>query len=450
MTTTPALRRFLRYVSFDTRSSAKTGTHPSTPGQLALAAAVADELRALGARGVRTSPDGYVYAAVPASPGREAEPPLGLVAHLDTSDEASGAGVKPRVVRYAGGAIALGDSGVSLDPAAMPELSELAGRTLVVTDGTTLLGADDKAGLAIVVSAAEALLAPDAPPHRGLRIAFTPDEEIGEGPLGFDAEAFGAREAYTVDGCRLDEIGCATFNAARAVFTVRGVAVHTGTAKGRMVNAARIAAQIVASLPSGESPETTDGRQGFFHVCEIAGTVAEARVELLLRDFEADGLARRKAALEALARDLRARHGEGAVALEIRDQYRNMEDVLCGRPDLVRAARDAIAAEGFEPRLEAVRGGTDGATLSWRGIPCPNIGYGGRNAHGEREFLVVEEFEAALRVVLRLAAGAPPRPRGRESRRGRGRSVPRDRFPPTNCRRSGILLPKGPGGPARP
>ena len=408
---TPALQRFLRYVAFDTQSSSKTGTHPSTPGQLALAAAIADELRALGARDVRATPAGYVYAAVPASPGREAEPALGFVAHLDTAEEASGAGVRPRVVRYEGGILPLGGSGRALDPATTPELARLAGRTLVVTDGTTLLGADDKAGLAIVVSAAAALLAPDAPSHGEVRIAFTPDEEIGEGPLGFDAEAFGARAAYTVDGSDLSSVGCANFNAAHATFTVRGVAVHPGSAKGTMVNAVKVAAEILAALPPDECPERTEGREGFFHPDEIEGTVGSARLALLVRDHDAANFGRRKEALEYIARDLRAKYGEDAVSLEIRDQYRNMEEVLRGRPALVRAAMEAVAAEGYEPRLSAVRGGTDGATLSWRGIPCPNIGFGGRNCHGEREFLIVEEFEAALRVVLRLACGSAARGR---------------------------------------
>ena len=405
----PALERFLRYVSFDTQSSSKTGTHPSTPGQLALGAAIAEELRALGARGVRHTADGYVYAAVPASPGREGEPALGFVAHFDTAEEASGAGVKPRVVRYGGGVLPLGDSGISLDPATTPELSRLAGKELVVTDGTTLLGADDKAGLAIVVSAAAALLAPDAPPHGEVRLAFTPDEEIGEGPLGFDAEAFGARIAYTVDGSDLSAVGCSNFNAALATFAVRGVAVHPGSAKGVMRNAVKIAAEILAALPKDECPERTDGREGFYHPVEIAGTVGEARLEVLVRDFDPEVFARRKEELAFIARDLDAKYGAGTVSLAIRDQYRNMEDVLRRHPALVRAAADAIAAAGYAPRLSSVRGGTDGATLSWRGIPCPNIGFGGRNCHGEREFLVVEEFEAALRVVLDLACGTAAR-----------------------------------------
>ena len=397
------LSRFLRYVTFDTQASATTGTHPSTPGQLVLGRAVADELRALGAADVRTTDEGYVYAAIPASPGREAEPPLGFLAHLDTATEASGAGVRPLVVRYEGGVLPLGDSGRALDPAELPELAGLAGATLVTTDGTTLLGADDKAGVAILVTLAAELLAPDAPPHGPVRLAFTPDEEIGEGPRAFDLAGFGAAAAFTVDGGDPAAVQSANFNAAYATFAVRGAAVHPGKAKGAMVNAVRIAAEIVAALPAAESPERTEGREGFFHPETLEGSVGSARVGLLVRDFDAASFARRKERLAALARELEARHGAGSVSLEIRDQYRNMEEVLAKHPGLVEAACAAIAAEGLEPRVTGVRGGTDGATLSWRGLPCPNIGTGGHAAHGEREFLVVEQFETAFRIVRRLA-----------------------------------------------
>ncbi len=396
------LARFLRYVSFDTQASCKTGAHPSTPGQLALARAVADELRALGAADVRATDEGYVYAAVPASPGLEGEPALGFIAHLDTAEEASGAGVRPRIVRYEGGVLPLGGSGRRLDPAETSCLAALAGKTLVVTDGTTLLGADDKAGVAIVVSAAAALLAPDAPPHRAIRLAFTPDEEIGEGPRAFDIGGFGASAAFTVDGGDPAALQCANFNAAEATFEIRGAAVHPGKAKGAMVNALKVACGIVAALPADECPERTEGRQGFFHPEEISGTVGAATLRLLVRDHDAAAFARRKEFLEGLARRTDAAYGAGTATLRLRDQYRNMEEVVAKHPALVRAALDAIAAEGFEPRLEPVRGGTDGATLSWRGLPCPNLGTGGHNAHGEREFLVVEEFDAALRIVLRL------------------------------------------------
>ena len=406
---TPALERFLRYVAFDTRSSEKTGAHPSTPGQLAFGAALADELRALGARDVRTTPSGYVYATVPASAGREGEPALGFIAHLDTSPDASGAGVRPRVVRYEGGVLPLGDSRRSLDPALLPELDRLVGRTLVVTDGTTLLGADDKAGVAAIVSAAAVLLAPDAPSHGEVRIAFTPDEEIGEGTLGFDPETFGARAAYTVDGDDPAVVDVANFNAAEAVFTIRGVSVHPGSAKGVMRNAVRVAAEILAALPADECPERTSGREGFFHPDELSGSVASARLRILVRDHDAANFARRKEELAFIARDLCAKYGEGAVELALRDQYANMEEPLRKRPDVVRAALDAIASVGLEPRLGVVRGGTDGARLSCAGLPCPNLGAGGRAFHGEREFLVVEEFDASLRILLALACGTAAR-----------------------------------------
>ena len=399
----PLLRRFLRYVTFDTQSSPTSGTHPSTPGQLVFGHAIADELRALGAQDVRQTEDGYVYAAIPASPGRAGEAAIGFLAHLDTAAEASGADVRPQVVRYGGGILPLGNSGKVLDPAEMPWLGDRAGRTLVVTDGTTLLGADDKAGVAILVTLAGELLAPDAPPHGPVRLAFTPDEEIGEGPRGFDIAGFGAAAAFTVDGGNPDALQCSNFNAAYATFDVRGAAVHPGGAKGTMVNAIKVAAEILAALPPEESPERTEGLEGFFHPDTFEGSVGAARLGMLVRDFDAAGFNRRKDRLLAIAGDLRARYGEGAVSLTIRDQYRNMDEVMRDHQDLVKTALAAIAAEGLKPRLAPVRGGTDGATLSWRGLPCPNLGTGGYAAHGEREFLVVEEFETAYRIVRRLA-----------------------------------------------
>ena len=406
---TPPLDRFLRYVSFDTQSDATTGAHPSTPGQLVLAREVADELRALGARDVRVSDDGYAYATLPATPGREEEPALGFLAHLDTAPDAPGAGVRPRVVRYDGGFLPLGNSGRALDPAADPSLARLAGRTLVVTDGTTLLGADDKAGVAILVAAAERLLAPDAPAHGAVRLAFTPDEEINEGTRGFDLDGFGATAAFTVDGGDPAALQCSNFNAAQAVFSVRGVPAHPGTAKGAMVNAIKVATEALAALPPDECPEKTEGREGFYHPDEISGTVASARLALLVRDHDAANFERRKEELRHIARDLDAKYGAGTVALELRDQYRNMEDALRGRPGLVRAALDAIRAAGLEPYLKPVRGGTDGAHLTERGLPCPNLGTGGRRAHAETEFLVVEEMEAAVQIVLRLACNPAAR-----------------------------------------
>lgn len=373
------IERFLRYVSFDTESSETSGTHPSSPGQRVLADHLAAELTALGARDVFVSETSYVYATIPASAGREKEPALGFLAHLDTSPDAPGANVKPsRIVRD--------------------------GQEVIVTDGTTLLGADDKLGVAIMMTLAETLLKAEAPRHREIRLCFTPDEEIGEGTDGFDPARFGAREAYTLDGGAVDEVENANFNAAAAVLTFRGVSVHPGSAKNMMVNALKLATSVVAALPREEAPETTEGREGFYHPTDLSGSVGEATLKLILRDHSAAKLAERKAFLEALTRDLNAEYGAETVKLTIRDQYRNMEDDLGRSPKTVERALEAVRSVGLTPRLVAIRGGTDGAHLTTEfGIPCPNLGTGGRNYHGESEYAIVEEFEKAYRIALACA-----------------------------------------------
>ena len=397
------IERFLKYVAFDTQSSETSAELPSTPGQVVLARALADELRALGAADVHLSDGGYVYATVPASPDRADEPALGFLAHVDTSPDAPGADVKPSIVDYAGGVLPLGTSGRALDPAMFPELDRFAGKRLVVTDGTTLLGADDKLGVSLAMTLAENLLAPGAPSHREIRLCFTPDEEIGQGTRGFEPDRFGAKLAYTIDGGAVDEIENANFNAALATFTVTGVSVHPGTAKDVMVNAVKVAAEILAGLPADEAPEHTEGREGFFHPCEIQGAVGQARLECLVRDHDAAAFARRKEFLAQLAETVGARHPTAKVALEIRDQYYNMEEGIAAAPGLVENACAAVRSVGLEPKIVAIRGGTDGAALTRMGIPCPNLGTGGRNYHGECEYAVVEEVEQALKVVLFLA-----------------------------------------------
>lgn len=409
MTNDTMLSRFLRYVKTDTQSSGQTGAHPSTDRQFVLARMLAEELRGMGAEDVRLSDTCYVYATIPASKGREGEKALGFIAHMDTAPDASGTDVKPSVVRYEGGVLPLGSSGRRLDPKTFPHLTAVVGKTLVVTDGTTLLGADDKAGVAIIMTMADRLLAPDAPSHGEVRIAFTPDEEIGEGTLHFDVEAFGAKRAYTFDGGDLDEVENANFNAAYATFRIEGVSTHPGSAKGVMVNAIRVASKIIESLPPEESPEQTEGRQGFYHPVGIEGSVARAEVGLLIREHDAERFRERKETMGFLAQSLNDTYGAGTVSVEIRDQYRNMEEILADHPEITEAACDAFRAEGIEPRVLAVRGGTDGANLSFLGIPCPNIGTGGHNYHGEQEYLVVEEMETALSAGLRLACGTRAR-----------------------------------------
>ncbi len=401
--TSKLLDRFMRYVGFDTQSSETSGTVPSTPGQLVLAREVADELKELGAADVFLSPGGIVYARLVASPGWEKVPVLGFLAHFDTAPEASGANVKPRLVTYTGEPIALGTSGLVLGADEFPHLKRCEGRHLVVTDGTTLLGADDKSGVAILVTAAAALLASDAPPHGEVRLAFTPDEEIGEGTRGFEPRRFGARLAFTVDG---DDPACletANFNAAGATFTIKGVSVHPGSAKGVMVNAVKVAAEILSLLPAGECPEMTEKREGFYHATALKGTSAAAELEFIVRDHDAKNFAARKQVLAEIAAKLNAKYGAGTVTLKVADQYRNMEEKIAAVPFLVEEAKAAIRAAGLEPTVVAIRGGTDGAQLSEMGIPCPNLGTGGHNFHGEREYAVVEEMEQALQIVLKLA-----------------------------------------------
>lgn len=402
-----AIDRFLHYVTFDTQSSETSGTHPSSAGQLVLARALADELAARGARDVHLSETGYVYATIPASAGREGEPALGFLAHLDTSPAASGAHVKPARVVYAGGVLPLGSSGRTLDPAVFPELDRLVGKELIVTDGTTLLGADDKLGVAILMALAEEMLGVDAPSHRTLALCFTPDEEIGEGTDHFEPARFAAKVAFTVDGDAVDAVENANFNAAGAMVTFTGVAVHPGYAKGVMVNALKLAAAYLARLPSTEAPETTEGREGFYHPEALTGTAAQATLKFILRDHDAAKLEARKQFLARLAEKMNAVYGPGTVTVEIRDQYRNMEERLAESPGLVRSALDAVRAVGLEPRLVAIRGGTDGARLTTAfGIPCPNLGTGGRNYHGECEYAIVEEVEQATQIVRRLSCDA--------------------------------------------
>lgn len=374
------VERFLKYVKFDTQSSETSGTHPSSEGQRVLAEELKKELEAMGAKDVYLSELAYLYATIPASADRADAPALGFLAHLDTSPDASGKDVKPSVI--------------------MRE-----GEEIIVTDGTTLLGADDKLGVAIQMQLAEELLSPTAPSHREIRLAFTPDEEIGEGTYGFDPVRFGAKEAYTIDGGAANEVENANFNAASAFFTIKGFSVHPGSAKGMMINALKIAAEIVTKLPQSEAPETTEKREGFYHPTGIEGSVGKATLSIILRDHDAKKLDARKDFLRALAAEVNAKYGEGTVALEIKDQYRNMEEDLKKVPHLVENALKAVRSVGLEPTLKEIRGGTDGAHLTTEmGIPCPNLGTGGRNYHGESEYAIIREFEKAYRIVLNLVA----------------------------------------------
>ncbi len=399
------LERFLRYVSFDTQSSEESGTTPSTQKQKLLGQALADELRALGLADARMDRYGYVYAHLPATPGREGEPCLGLIAHMDTSPSASGEAVKPQVVRYEGGDLPLNrELGVVMELSRFPMLAKYAGQELVVTDGTTLLGADDKAGIAEIITTVEYLLAHPEREHGPIAIGFTPDEEIGEGADHFDLDAFGAAAAYTVDGGELGELNYENFNAAGAKITVHGLSVHPGSAKDTMKNAALIACQLVGMLPPAQVPEHTQGREGFYHLCDLAGDVTEAQLSVIIRDHDKEKFQARKDLVKNAVEFLNHQYGEGTVELELKDSYYNMREPLQEHMELVEKARAAMEKVGITPVEEPIRGGTDGARLTFMGLPCPNLSTGGFNFHGVHEAIPVEAMEKMVEVLLHLVA----------------------------------------------
>jgi tripeptide aminopeptidase len=371
------LDRFLKYVSFDTQSDPASETFPSTPGQLVLLRALADELRAMGASEVAMDANGYVTATIPATPGCESEPVTGFLAHVDTSPDAPGAGVKPMT-------------------------NECDGDTVITSDGTTLLGADDKAGVAEIMTAAEYLLTHPEVRHGRVRIAFTPDEEIGRGVDRFGVAAFGADFAYTMDGGAEGEFEFENFNAAEAAVSIRGVPAHPGDAIGKMVNALRVAGEFDAALPPGERPETPAGREGFFHLTRLEGTVAGAGMEYIVRDHDRSRFGERKVFLDEVAARLNAKYGADTVRVRTRDQYRNMREVVERHPEVVERALRGMRAAGVEPVVKPIRGGTDGARLSFMGLPCPNIFAGGENFHSLTERVSLRAMEKAVRVIIEI------------------------------------------------
>jgi tripeptide aminopeptidase len=397
------LVRFERYVRVDTQSTRERTACPSTPGQLDLARILVTELAEAGLDDAALDEHGYVTATLPGGSG--SEPVIGLIAHMDTSPDAPGAGVEPIVHRgYDGGVIELPRGGTRLDPATMPELQGKVGHDLVTSSGDTLLGADDKAGVAEIVSAVAYLAAHPELPRPTLKVAFTPDEEIGEGATLFDIERFGALCAYTMDGSEIGELQDETFSALEAIVTVRGIEVHPGQATGKLVNALRLAAQILAELPSeGLSPETTSGRQGFIHPYELSATAGKAQIRAILRDFDEDRLRGHAELLERTAREVVARDPRATLELDVRRQYRNMRSYIDAVPQVVDAAEAAIRAEGIEPVRAAIRGGTDGSRLSEMGLPTPNIFTGGHEYHSVREWASVNDMAAAAATIVRLA-----------------------------------------------
>ena len=397
-----AYERLLKYVKVWTTSDLESGTHPSTMRQFDLAHQLVQELKDLGLTDAHVDEHCYVYATLPATPGQESAKPLGFIAHMDTADDASGENVNPQIhPNYDGGKVVLPATGTVLDPAQFPFLTEMKGQTLITTDGSTLLGADDKAGVSEIMTMLERVIS-EKRPHGKLCIGFTPDEEIGEGASLFDVEGFGAAYAYTVDGEDAGEISYENFNAAAAVVTVHGFSVHPGSAKNTMINAQNVAMEFHAALPAFSRPEHTEGREGFFHLTSMVGDVTTAKLGYIVRDHDAAKFAARKAQMEHIAACLNERYGEGTVELDIHDSYRNMLEKIQPNFHLVENARKAIRAAGLEPIETPVRGGTDGATLSYMGLPCPNLGTGGFNFHGPCECITAEKMDQCTEILLNL------------------------------------------------
>lgn len=400
-----AAERFLRYVTYDTQSAENKKQVPSTEKQFVLAELLEKELREMGAASVSRSEHGYVFAEIPATTAKEGVPVIGFIAHMDTSPDCSGAGVKPRIVeQYDGGDIVLNeDRQIVLRIREFPLLQECKGTDLIVTDGTTLLGADDKAGVAEIMAMAEYLLHHPEILHGTIKIGFTPDEEVGRGPDFFDVDAFGAEFAYTVDGGPLGELEYENFNAASASVTVHGVGVHPGTAKGIMKNASLLAMEYQGLLPIVENPMYTEGYEGFFHLHQMSGNVEKADLEYLIRDHSFEKFEQKKEQMKAAAGFLNQKYGEGTILLELRDTYRNMREMIEPHPQLLKTAKAAMESLGIEAKIVPIRGGTDGARLSYMGLPCPNLSAGGYNYHGRYECIPVQSLQKMTEVLIEIA-----------------------------------------------
>ena len=402
------VERFMRYVQVDSQSSeAGEGTVPSTPAQHNMARLLGDELEALGLQNVVVDEHAYVTASLPASPGAEEKPALGLIAHIDSASDAPGSGVRPHIVHYEGGNLVAGvvdGMEVMTTPAQVPDLALLEGQDIVCTDGTTLLSADDKAGVAEICALLARLVAHPQLPHPTLKIAFVPDEEIGHGASLLDLESFGAAWCYTVDGGPLGEVNCETFSAYMATVTIKGVAVHPGDAKNVMVNAISVSAEFDGMLPQSERPEHTEDREGFYFPHTITGSASEVTLCYMLRDFDSEKLDGRVRTMEKAAAFLNYRYGEGTVRVEVREQYRNMAEHLVGLEFLVERALQANREAGIEPTVRVVRGGTDGSQLTLRGLPCPNLATGAYNMHSVREFVPVPSLELTVDMLEHLVA----------------------------------------------
>lgn len=392
--------RFLHYISYDTQSSENSTTTPSTDKQMAFARILQQELINEGLQDVVLDELGYLYATLPSNTTKSV-PTIGFIAHLDTSPDASGANVHPRIINNYDGCNIRLDSGLVTSPSVFPELLDHKGEDLIVTDGTTLLGADDKAGIAEIVQAMVYLQQHPEIKHGTVRVAFNPDEEIGLGAHHFDVEHFGCEFAYTIDGSETGEIEYENFNAALAKITITGCSVHPGYAKGKMINAARVATELVGMLPEDETPEMTEGYEGFFHLTNVTGGCEKAQLSFIIRDHDREYFESRKAELFEVVQTINEKYGNIAE-IETRDQYYNMREMVEPKMYIINIARQAIEQAGMKPKVKAIRGGTDGAQLSFRGLPCPNIFAGGINFHGPHEFIPIQSMEKAMMTIVNI------------------------------------------------
>ena len=402
-----AYERLLKYVKVWTTSDPESGTHPSTMRQFDLAHQLVQELKDLGLTDAHVDEHCYVYATLPATPGQESAKPLGFIAHMDTAPRVPSENVQARVVRYEGGDLVLNqEKGIVTTLKDFPDLAGQVGKDLVVTDGTTLLGADDKAGIAEILTAMEHLLAHPERPHGRVALCFTPDEEVGTGADYVDLDKLGADFGYTVDGGPLGGLEYENFNAAEVDVLFHGVNIHPGEGKNKLRNACLMAAQFIAMVPPAESPAHTEGYEGFYHLCSMTGDESQARLQWLIRDHDWEGFRDRKRTMEGIGFYLETRYGVGTVEVTITDAYYNMKEEILPHPQLLDWAREAFRRAGVEPRDVPIRGGTDGAKLSWRGLPCPNLSTGGYHFHGVHEYIPVEALETMANVLAHLVTGA--------------------------------------------
>jgi tripeptide aminopeptidase len=398
------IERFTSYVKVDTQSNESSETCPSTPGQLTLANMLVEELKSIGMEEVTIDENGYVMATLPSNTDKDV-PTIGFLAHVDTATDFTGTNVNPQVIdHYDGNEIVLNQSlNVIMKPTDFPSLPSYKGHTLITTDGTTLLGADNKAGIAEIMTAMAYLIKHPEIKHGKVRVAFTPDEEIGRGPHKFDVEKFDAKYAYTVDGGPLGELEYESFNAAAAKITINGTNIHPGTAKNKMVNSIKIAMELQSKLPAKEAPEHTEGYEGFYHLLSFTGDVEQTKLYYIIRDFDRESFNSRKATIESIVQNLQGKYGKGTLSLELTDQYYNMREKIEPVMEIVDIAHEVMEGLEITPIIKPIRGGTDGSQLSYMGLPTPNIFTGGENFHGKYEFISVDNMIKAVETIVGIA-----------------------------------------------